>query len=91
MKWDLVTVSTLYLVAIAKDRPGEGQTGTVSRTRSMRDLRRADLPWLKKIRQEAGRLARERWQLPLGGVRCYIHYQPSYCECQDIPLAKLLW
>lgn len=80
MKWDLVTVSTLYLVAIARYRPVEGRDGISTRTRSMRDLRRADIPWLNKIRHEAGRIVQEKWQLPLGSLRCFIHYQPSYCE-----------
>lgn len=80
MKWDIVTVSTLYLVAIARDRPVEDRDGISTRTRSMRDLRRPDIPWLKKIRQEAGRIVQEKWKLPLGSLRCYIHYQPSYCE-----------
>ncbi|KZP13422.1 scavenger mRNA decapping enzyme [Athelia psychrophila] len=80
MKWDLVTVSTLYLVAIARYRPVEDRDGISTRTRSMRDLRRADIPWLNKIRHEAGRIVQEKWQLPLGSLRCFIHYQPSYYQ-----------
>ena len=79
MKWDLATVSSLYLVAIARDQNQAGETG-LRHIHSMRDLRRGDLPWLKKIRREASKIMKERWNLSDGGVRFFIHYQPSYCE-----------
>jgi m7GpppX diphosphatase len=35
---------------------------------------------LKSIRREASSVAQERWGIERGGLRMYIHYQPSYCE-----------
>jgi m7GpppX diphosphatase len=78
MKWDLITVSSLYLVAIAREQ-NQGELGH-RRVRSMRDLRKSDLTWLKKIRSEAGKIVKERWDLAEGGVRFFVHYQPSYCD-----------
>ena len=69
MKWDLVTVSSLYLVAIAFSRD----------IRSLRDLRRDHLDMLRCIRREAARVAAERWGLSRGALRMFVHYQPSYC------------
>ena len=71
MKWDLTTVSSLYLVAIAFNRG----------IRSLRDLNKAHLGMLKNIRREATRIVKERWGLDYGSLRMFIHYQPSYCEC----------
>ncbi|KAH8117217.1 scavenger mRNA decapping enzyme [Phellopilus nigrolimitatus] len=68
MKWDLTNVSTLYLVALT-------HTHTI---RSLRDLRGEHLPMLKSIRGEATRVVKERWSLEEGGLRFYVHYQPSY-------------
>ena len=79
MKWDLITVSSLYLVAIANN-PASRYDNRRTRVRSMRDLRRSDIPWLKSIKREAGRIVKERWGLEDGSLRCFIHYQPSYCE-----------
>ncbi|KAI0353412.1 scavenger mRNA decapping enzyme [Trametes cingulata] len=68
MKWDLVTVSSLYLVAIAFNRS----------IRSLRDLNKSHLGMLKSIRREAARVVKERWGLEHGSLRMFIHYQPSY-------------
>jgi len=68
MKWDLTTLSSLYLVAIVHTR----------QIRSLRDLTHDHLPLLRKIRSEAVRTAKERWGIENGGLRMYIHYQPSY-------------
>ncbi|CDO73905.1 hypothetical protein BN946_scf185016.g62 [Trametes cinnabarina] len=68
MKWDLATVSSLYLVAIAFNR----------NIRSLRDLNKSHLGMLKSIRREAARVAKERWGLGHGSLRMFIHYQPSY-------------
>ncbi|KAI0777504.1 scavenger mRNA decapping enzyme [Trametes elegans] len=68
MKWDLVTISSLYLVAIAFNRS----------IRSLRDLNKTHLGMLKSIRREAARVAKERWGLEHGSLRMFIHYQPSY-------------
>jgi m7GpppX diphosphatase len=79
MKWDLITVSSLYLLAIVRDQNKDEKMG-LRRIRNMRDLDSGDLPWLKKLRREAGEIVKERWGLGDGSVRCFIHYQPSYCE-----------
>ncbi|KAI0827016.1 scavenger mRNA decapping enzyme [Trametes gibbosa] len=68
MKWDLTTISSLYLVAIAFNRD----------IRSLRDLNKAHLGMLKSIRREATRVANQRWGLEQGSLRMFIHYQPSY-------------
>jgi len=69
MKWDLKTVSSLYLVALVQDRS----------IRSLRDLNRNHLGLLKSIRLEASRIVKERWGLGSGSLRMYVHYQPTYC------------
>lgn len=69
MKWDLKTISSLYLMAIVQDRT----------IRSLRDLRKKHVPLLNAIRLEAGRVVHEKWGLGNGALRIYIHYQPSYC------------
>ncbi|KAI0634995.1 scavenger mRNA decapping enzyme [Trametes polyzona] len=68
MKWDLTTISSLYLVAIAFNRD----------IRSLRDLNKAHLSMLKSIRRESARVVKERWGLDHGSLRMFIHYQPSY-------------
>ncbi|KAK0457776.1 scavenger mRNA decapping enzyme [Desarmillaria tabescens] len=68
MKWDLHTIGSLYLVAIARDPA----------LRSLRDLRLGHVPLLKSIRKEAYRVVQEKWGLPTGSLRMWIHYQPSY-------------
>lgn len=81
MKWDLVTVSSLYLMAIALSR----------NIRSLRDLRKKHLPMLRSIRAEATRIVKERWRLGEGSIRLFVHYQPSYCEfteCADTMATK---
>lgn len=69
MKWDLKTISSLYLVALVQDRS----------IRSLRDLKHNHLDLLRGIRREASRVVKERWNLGAGSLRMYIHYQPSYC------------
>ncbi|KAK7030671.1 scavenger mrna decapping enzyme [Favolaschia claudopus] len=68
MKWDLHTVSSLYLIAIVRDES----------IRSIRDLRVKHIPLLQSIRRTASLIAHDRWDIPRGGLRMYIHYQPSY-------------
>ncbi|KAJ4470433.1 scavenger mRNA decapping enzyme [Lentinula aciculospora] len=69
MKWDLHTTGSLYLVAIARDPT----------LRSLRDLRGdVHLDLLKSIRQEAYRIVGDKWGIGRGGLRMWIHYQPSY-------------
>ncbi|EGN92531.1 hypothetical protein SERLA73DRAFT_79467 [Serpula lacrymans var. lacrymans S7.3] len=68
MKWDMTTVSALYLVAIAQSRA----------IRSLRDLRKHHLGMLKSIRRESLKIVREKWDLLEGGIRLFVHYQPSY-------------
>ncbi|KAJ7180605.1 scavenger mRNA decapping enzyme [Mycena filopes] len=68
MKWDLHTVGSLYLIAIVRDNT----------IRSIRDLRVRHIALLKSIRHEASSVAREKWGIQNGGLRMYMHYQPSY-------------
>jgi m7GpppX diphosphatase len=71
MKWDGRAPAALYLLALAR-APG---------LRSLRDLRRAHLPLLTAVRATAARVAAEKWGLPHGALRMFVHYQPSYCMC----------
>ncbi|KAL0958276.1 hypothetical protein HGRIS_000428 [Hohenbuehelia grisea] len=70
MKWDLTTLSALYLLAIVRD-------GSL---RSLRDLNKGKGHWelLKKIREEAWNVVKDRFGLERGRVRMFVHYQPSY-------------
>ena len=70
MKWDLITIPALYLMAIANSRS----------IRSLRDLRKVHLPMLRSIRAEVTRIVKEKWGLGDGSIRLFVHYQPSYCE-----------
>jgi m7GpppX diphosphatase len=74
MKWDLHTISSLYLIAIVRDKS----------LRSLRDLRASKelghIPLLKAIRDEALAVAQDKWGIEKGGLRMYMHYQPSYCD-----------
>lgn len=68
MKWDLKTISSLYLLAITQDRS----------IRSLRDIRKCHLPLLNDIYNEAERVVQQRWGLGKGSLRMFVHYQPSY-------------
>ncbi|KAK1222105.1 hypothetical protein PQX77_015029 [Marasmius sp. AFHP31] len=68
MKWDMHTIGSLYLVAIMRS----------STIRSLRDLRGEHVQLLKSIRNEAYKTAGEKWGISQGGLRLFIHYQPSY-------------
>jgi m7GpppX diphosphatase len=70
MKWNLETVSDLYLLALS----------TTGGIRSLRDLRKAHVPVLKNIKDEATRVVNARWKDDGKNVslRMFIHYQPSY-------------
>ncbi|KAG2367752.1 scavenger mRNA decapping enzyme [Suillus spraguei] len=69
MKWDTTNVSTLYLLALY----------THSDVHCMRDLRKKPhLEMLKTLRRDASRVVQDKWGIDRGGVRMYIHYQPSY-------------
>ncbi|KAJ7634063.1 scavenger mRNA decapping enzyme [Mycena polygramma] len=72
MKWDLHTIGSFYLIAIVRNKE----------LRSLRDLRGdpalGHIALLKSIRREASTIAGEKWGIPRGGLRMYIHYQPSY-------------
>jgi m7GpppX diphosphatase len=70
MKWDLSTVSTLYLVALSRGPA----------LRSMRDLRKEHIGLLNRIKEEGGRVVKEKWGLESGLLRFFVHYQPSYCQ-----------
>ncbi|KAJ7115898.1 mRNA decapping enzyme [Mycena epipterygia] len=68
MKWDLHTISSLYLIAIVRDK----------NLHCLRDLRAKHISLLKSIRHKAFTVAQDRWGIEHGGLRLYIHYQPSY-------------
>lgn len=75
LKWDQKTASSLYIQAIVHDRS----------LRNLRDLTEAHIGLLLSIRDEASRVAFERFGLEgrtrgtaEGNVRCFLHYQPSY-------------
>ncbi|KAF9451823.1 scavenger mRNA decapping enzyme, partial [Macrolepiota fuliginosa MF-IS2] len=68
MKWDLKTLSSLYLIAITRHRD----------IRSIRDLRKSHIGLLQNIRSEAEKVAEKKWGLGKGSLRMYVHYQPSY-------------
>ncbi|RXW18165.1 hypothetical protein EST38_g7689 [Candolleomyces aberdarensis] len=68
MKWDLKTVSSLYLVVLVQDRT----------IRSLRDLKKSHLPLLKSIHAQAEKVVSQKWGLGPGSLRMYVHYQPSY-------------
>jgi len=70
MKWDRKSVGSLYLVAI----------GRSPLIRSLRDLRKIHVPMLKSIKQEGTRVAAQNWGISKGGLRFFIHYQPSYYQ-----------
>ncbi|PPQ64162.1 hypothetical protein CVT24_008797 [Panaeolus cyanescens] len=66
IKWDMHTVSSLYLLAIVRDPS----------ILSLRSLRKRHLGLLKSIRQEALKVAAEKWGVR--SLRMLIHYQPTY-------------
>ncbi|KIJ30508.1 hypothetical protein M422DRAFT_76664 [Sphaerobolus stellatus SS14] len=69
MKWDLKTVATLYLLAIAH----------APSIATLRDLKRHHIPMLRSIRREVSRVVHEKWGINgAQSLRFYIHYQPSY-------------
>ncbi|KAG2044480.1 scavenger mRNA decapping enzyme [Suillus americanus] len=69
MKWDTANVSALYLLALY----------THSDVHCMRDLRKVPhLGMLKTLRRDAWKVVQDKWGIGRGGVRMYIHYQPSY-------------
>ena len=78
MKWDLSTISSLYLVALVRDQS----------IRSLRDLRRQHIGLLAGIQAEGEKVAQEKWGLGKGSLRMYVHYQPSYCTCSEDSLVK---
>ncbi|PFH45423.1 hypothetical protein AMATHDRAFT_71698 [Amanita thiersii Skay4041] len=68
MKWDLKTMTSLYLVALVRDRT----------IKSLRDLRKRHVPLLQSIQKEAYRVVQGKYGLGRGSLRMYVHYQPSY-------------
>ena len=76
MKWNLETVSDLYLLALC----------TSSSIKSLRDLRKVHVPVLRNIKDEATRIVKARWKNDEKDIslRMFIHYQPSYCMSSHI-------
>ncbi|KAF9648371.1 HIT-like protein [Thelephora ganbajun] len=70
MKWNLETVSDLYLLALC----------TSNGIKSLRDLRKVHVPVLRNIRDEATNIVKTRWKNDGKDIslRMFVHYQPSY-------------
>ena len=68
LKWDRRTLSSLYLVAIVHNRS----------LRSLRDLTKEHVGLLRKIQTQALQVAQAKFGLSQGGLRCFLHYQPTY-------------
>ncbi|EPS45643.1 hypothetical protein H072_370 [Dactylellina haptotyla CBS 200.50] len=68
LKWDLVTMTTLYLSVI------------VHRTdiRSIRDFTPAHIPFLNGLRTKVLNAVSEKYSLSRDFLKIYVHYQPSY-------------
>lgn len=79
LKWDLKTLSSLYLTAILSD-------GSL---RSLRDLTGDHLGLLKGLRADIEEFVMGRWGLKKGELRFFIHYQPSYCASFPFLLVSL--
>ena len=77
MKWNLETVSDLYLLALC----------TSSGLKSLRDLRKIHVPVLRSIKGEAIRIVNALWKNDGKDIslRMFIHYQPSYCTSFRLP------
>ncbi|XP_061690944.1 m7GpppX diphosphatase [Syngnathoides biaculeatus] len=67
-KWDQKQVDNLYLIAIPHQR----------NIKSLRDLTSEHLPLLQNIFQKGKDAILEKYKLPAGKLRAYLHYQPSY-------------
>lgn len=89
LKWDLKTVSTLVchsvpsLLVAWRSRFGRQYLSAIAHDASitsLRALRRRHLPLLRGIEREATRICQERYGVQAGGLRMYVHYQPSYCK-----------
>nr|XP_018904500.1 PREDICTED: m7GpppX diphosphatase [Bemisia tabaci] len=68
LKWDGVSVETLYLLAIIRRRD----------IKSLRDLTGEHLPLLKNIYQKGIKTIQDKYKLPKSRLRIYFHYQPSF-------------
>ena len=77
LKWDQTSMSALYLVVLIQDRS----------IKSLRDLTKAHVPLLQRIRREVFLTVKEKYGVEPSKLRMFIHYQPSYCES---PLGNLI-
>ncbi|KAK6499849.1 hypothetical protein TWF481_010206 [Arthrobotrys musiformis] len=68
LKWDLVTMTSLYLSVI------------VHRTdiRSIRDFTPEHIPFLTSLKDKVLSAVAEKYSLPGDLLKIYVHYQPSY-------------
>ncbi|KAK6515246.1 hypothetical protein TWF506_007589 [Arthrobotrys conoides] len=68
LKWDLVTMTSLYLSVI------------VHRTdiRSIRDFTPIHIPFLTSLRSKVLTAVSQKYSLPADLLKIYVHYQPSY-------------
>ncbi|GAB1522246.1 hypothetical protein RhiTH_005360 [Rhizoctonia solani] len=68
LKWDGTTMSMFYIQAIVHTRD----------IHSLRDIRKRHLPMLRNIRRQSIKVAQDKYGLPAGQLRLFVHYQPSY-------------
>ncbi|XP_045781240.1 m7GpppX diphosphatase [Maniola jurtina] len=68
LKWDGLTKETLYLLAIVRQRG----------LKSLRDLREAHLPLLKRVRDEGKKAILDKYKVLGSQLRVYLHYRPSF-------------
>lgn len=68
MKWDGVTVQSMYLTAIVLR----------SDLRSVRDLNQQHIPFLQKLKHDIQTAVNKRYGIPANQLKLYFHYQPSY-------------
>lgn len=68
LKWDGVTLETLYLLAITRER----------NIKSLRDLTDEHLPLLYNIRDKGISCIAEKYNIPRSQLRIFFHYQPSF-------------
>ncbi|OAA54846.1 Scavenger mRNA decapping enzyme [Niveomyces insectorum RCEF 264] len=71
LNWDRQTVEALHLLGLVARRD----------LWSLRDLRRRDLPWLRRLRDrllDATVRAYAHWHVERDQLKLYVHYQPTY-------------
>lgn len=71
LNWDRKTVTSLHLLALVQRRD----------IWSLRDLKRAHVPWLRHLRAQVVKGAASVFapgEIEEDELKCYVHYQPTY-------------